>query len=125
MRARSISLLTGTIQMAEVDDIGGMDTLVTMQSCEISRGSQGQKVYNFTDHSKVFAKVVEVTDENIGNSNLAADATLQITVYKIPDLTTRWRVIVREKPYAISAIDQISRTSPVCNLTLNSISEPQ
>lgn len=39
--------------------------------------------------------------------------------YKVAALTTRWRVVLDGKTYAITAIDPISRVSPLCELTLN------
>jgi hypothetical protein len=43
------------------------------------------------------------------------------TVYKVPDLNTRWRVIANGQTFEIRSIDPISRVSPLCQLTLNSL----
>jgi len=102
-------------------NIGELDTLVTVQSCTIGRGDRGQKTYTFTEHSKVWAKVDRVTDEFVGNSNLESSRKLTVTIYKIADLTTRWRLLVGGVPYEITSIDSISRFSPLCQLTVGAI----
>lgn len=102
-------------------NVGGMDTLVTVRSCEITTGTQGQKVYGFTDHSKVFANVERSVDENIDYGNLEAGQTLTVTIYKIAGLTTRWQLVIEGKAYSITNIDPISRYSPLCYLTCQAI----
>ena len=101
--------------------IGEMDTLVTLQSCEISRGSQGQKVATYTDFRQVWARVDRSVDEQVGDGNLEAGHSAILLVYKVPGLDTRWRVILEGKPFGITAIDPISRLSPLCNLTVQAI----
>lgn len=103
------------------ENIGELDTLVTVQSCVISTGAHGQKMYDFTDHSKVWAKVDRTTDEIIGNQNLEEGQSLTVTMYKIKELTSRWRLVIGGKPYAITGTDPISRFSPLCRITLTAI----
>lgn len=102
-------------------NIGELDTLVSIQSCVITRGDRGQKSYNFVPHSKVWAKVDRISDEAIGNHNLEDGQSLQVTMYKISGLTTRWRIVINDKPYSITGIDPISRFSPLCSVTLSAI----
>lgn len=107
--------------MADISAIGGMDTLVEIQAGAAAKGSQGQKSFVFTHHSDVYARVDRNTEEAVSNGNLEEGHTLRLTVYKIPALTTRWRVLVDGKPYEIVSVDPVSRISPVCILTVNAI----
>lgn len=102
-------------------NIGELDTLVTVQTCHIGRGDQGQKTYTFRDHSKVWAKVDHTSDETIGNFNLEDGQSLQLTMYKITGFDTRWRVVVDGKPYEVRAIDRISRFSPLFIVTVSAV----
>lgn len=102
-------------------NIGELDTLVTIQSCELTIGHQGQKTKVFADKGKVWAKVERNVDETIGESNLEAGQSILLTCYKIAGLTTRWRVLVEGKPYEIRSIDPVSRVSPLNILTLFAI----
>lgn len=100
------------------ENIGELDTLVQVQSCSITTGDRGQKTYRFTDHSRVWAKVDRTADELVASGNLEEGQRLSVVIYKIADLTSRWRLIVDGKAYAITGIDQISRFSPLCRLSL-------
>ena len=98
-----------------------MDTLVEIQEGEVVRGDQGQKSYQYTHHSDVYARIERDTEETISMGNLEEGHTLRLTMYKIPALTTRWRVLVGGKPYEIASVDPVSRISPVCVLTVGAI----
>lgn len=100
-------------------NIGELDTRVTLLQCVISYNSQGAKKYTFTEHSKVFAKVDRSVSENVTNTNLEQGVDVSLTIYKVDALTTRWRVVIEDKTYAITGIDPISRISPLCVLSLS------
>jgi head-tail adaptor len=100
-------------------NIGELDTKVTLLQCVISYNSQSAKKYAFTEHSKVFAKVDRSVSESVTNTNLEQGVDVSLTIYKVADLTTRWRVVIEGKTYAITGIDPISRVSPLCVLSLN------
>lgn len=102
-------------------NIGELDTLVEIQSCVITKGDMGQKKYSFTHHSKVWAKVERNINEGVDNLNLEASHDLEVTIYKIKELTTRWRVIIGKQPYEIVSIDSVSRFSPLCIVGLSAI----
>lgn len=102
-------------------DFGALDTLVTLQSCAITTGTQGQKKFTYTTFRKVFAKVDRQVDEMVGNDNLEAGQNIELTIHKVSSLTTRWRVIVDGKPFAITSIDTIDRFAPLCVLSLRAI----
>ena len=102
-------------------NIGELDTLVTMQKVVITTGQQGNKKMSFENHSTVWAKVERNINEMVGNGNLEEGNTIELTAYKIPGLTVRWRVIVEGVTYEITAIDPISRVSPLNILTLSAI----
>lgn len=107
--------------MELVANVGEFDALVTIQRCDILKGPQGDKRMVYTFHSKVWAKVVRNINEMVSNSNLEEDNTIELTCYKILDLDRNWRVIIDDIAYGITAIDPISRMSPLNILTLKGI----
>ena len=102
-------------------NIGELDTLVTIQKCVITQGAHGNKKAEYFDYLKVWAKVERNVNEMVSNANLEEANSIELTCYKIPALTVRWRVIVDGVPYNITAIDPISRISPLNILTLEGI----
>ena len=102
-------------------NIGELDTLVLLRSCEITYGSQGAKKYTFRDYAEVYAKVDRNVSESVTNTNLEQGVDITLTIYKVAALTTRWRVVLDGKAYEITGIDPISRVSPVCVLSIHSI----
>ena len=102
-------------------NLGELDTLVTVQSCIMTKGAQGDKRMDYVDYSRVWAKVVRNINEMVSNSNLEEDNTIELTCYKIPQLDRNWRVVIDGIPYAITAIDPVSRVSPLNVLTLRGI----
>ena len=102
-------------------NVGEFDTLVTIRKRVTTLGDQGQKTATWQEHSKVWAKVVRRISEMVDYGNLEDGRSLEVHIYKIPCLDTRWQVVVDGKPYEIRSVDQISRISPVCVLSLFSI----
>ena len=102
-------------------NIGELDTLVTMQKCVISQGAQGNKRLEYSDHSRVWAKVERNINQMVSNANLEEDNSIELTCYKIAELDRNWRVIIDGVPYEITAIDPVGRISPLNILTLRGI----
>lgn len=102
-------------------NIGELDTLIQLVPMAQSSGDEGEKVWTPGHPRSVFAKLESSVDETIGDSNLEADHVVVATVYKVCGLNTRWRVIANGQSFEIRAIDPISRVSPLCQLTLNSL----
>ena len=102
-------------------NIGELDTLVTMQKCVISQGAQGNKRLEYSDHSRVWAKVERNINQMVSNANLEEDNSIELTCYKIAELDRNWRVIIDRVPYEITAIDPVGRISPLNILTLRGI----
>ena len=102
-------------------NIGEMDTLIQLVPMTQSCGSQGEKIWTAGDPVSVFAKLEMTVDESIGDTNLEADRVVVATIYKHPGLNTRWRVQAQGQTFEIRSIDPISRVSPLCQLTLNSL----
>lgn len=102
-------------------NIGELDTLVTIQCASKSIGAQGENEVWYADFAHVYAKVDRNVSESVNDMNLEAGQSIFLTIYKIPELTTRWRVLIDGKPYEIRSIDPISRISPLCTLTLGAI----
>ena len=100
---------------------GDLDTLVTIQQCVISYGSEGQKTYTFTDFRDVYANVDRRFSEQVSVGNLEDSDYITLTIYKIPELTTRWRVKIGSQSYEISAIDMGDRLSPFCVLSIKAV----
>lgn len=102
-------------------NIGELDTLVTLQKGVVTTGAQGNKRLEFSDHSRVWAKVERNINEMVANSNLEEGNIIELTCYKVKDLDRNWRVIVDGLPYEITAIDPVSRVSPLNILSLRGI----
>lgn len=107
--------------MNEIFNIGELDTLVTILSCTLTTGAQGNKKYEYQVYSHAWAKVVRNINEMVSNANLEEANSIELTCYKIPGLTVRWRVEIEGVQYEVTAIDPISRISPVNILTLSAI----
>lgn len=103
-------------------NIGELDTLVTIRSCVIRSGKEASKKYEFSDYAEVYAKVDRNVNELVSDTNLEEGQYIQLTIYKIAELTTRWQAVVAGLSYEITGIDPISRVSPLCVLTLHAIS---
>ena len=101
--------------------IGELDTQVELQKMGQKIGSQGQKSWAIISRAIVWAKVERNVNEAIGDENLEANASLTVTIYKVSDLSTRWRVVVEGKTYEVRSIDPISRASLFCTLSLFAI----
>lgn len=102
-------------------NIGELDTLVTIQKCVTTQGEQGNKKTEYVEHSRVWAKVERNINEMVNNANLEETNSIELTCYKIPDLSVRWRVVIDGIPYNITSIDPISRVSPLNILSLEGI----
>ncbi len=102
-------------------NIGELDTLVTLISVTPSIGSQGQKTVARATYGQVYAKVEPTTDEYISDDNLEARTGASVTIYKVEGLSTRWEVVIDSVSYAIRGIDPISRLSPFCVLSVQTI----
>ena len=107
--------------MTTNDVIGRMDTLVMLQSCTITLNDMGAKVKTYSDYRPVWGKIDYSVDEQVAFGNLEAGHSISLTIYKVPSLDTRWRVVIKGEPWEITAIDTIDRLSPVCRLTRQSI----
>jgi hypothetical protein len=103
-------------------NFGQLDTLVTVRSCQITTGAEGQKKFIFSDFRDVYAKVDLNVSEVISNTNLEEGEYIQLTIHKIPELSTRWQIVLKGRNYEITGIDPVSRVSPFCILTIHAIS---
>lgn len=102
-------------------NIGELDTIVLIQKCILTHGSQGQKEQIWQDHSRVYAKVERNINEMVSNNNLEENNILELTCYKIAGLTIDWRIIVDGQPHQITGVNPISRVSPLCIISLKAI----
>ena len=102
-------------------NMGEMDTLVTLQKCGITYGPEGEKIQTYTDFRRVYANVDRRVSEQVSVGNLEDSDYITLTIYKVPELTTRWRVVVDDRDYEITGMDLISRISPFCTLTLHAL----
>jgi head-tail adaptor len=102
-------------------NIGELDTLVTVRRGVQSSGQEGQKKFTYSFYRDVYAKVERNVSELVANTNLEEGDYVQLTIYKIPELTTRWRIVLGGRDYEITGIDPIFRVSPVCVLSIHSI----
>ena len=106
---------------SRLSNIGQFTQAVTLVKCHIGRGSQGQKTVIEDGTIDALAYVSGTTDEVIDYSNLEAQRSLSVSLYKVSGMTTRWQVRICSKTYQITAIDPVSRYSPVCVLSVEAI----
>ena len=102
-------------------NIGELDTRITVLQYTETRGDEGELIKTWVDHSKPYARVERETSEQISMGNLEERQVLTVTMYKIQEMTTRWRLVVDGQPYEISDIDPVSRISPLCHVTVHAI----
>ncbi len=102
-------------------NIGTLDTKVTIQTCIITFGTEGGKKYTFQDYRDVYANIDLRANEQVSDGNLEQGEVIDMTIYKIAELTTRWRVKYNGNLYEITGIDAGERISPFFTLTLHYI----
>ena len=98
-------------------NIGEMDTLVTVQSVTQTIGNRGQKTFTRQTVGRVYARLEWQVDETPENNNLEELRTVEVAMYKIPGMNTRWQLLIDGDPFDIVAIDPIDRWSKICILT--------
>jgi head-tail adaptor len=102
-------------------NFGELDTLVTVRKGTQTTGTQGEKKFTYTFFRDVYAKVERNVSEIVSDTNLEQGDYIQLTIHKIPELTTRWQIVLAGRDYEITGIDPVSRVSPVCILTIHAI----
>lgn len=102
-------------------NIGELDTKVTLYSPTVSLGSEGEKSATFSVHSRVFAKVDRTVTDQLAFDNYDGRDNASIVIYKVKGMNTRWQVGIEGKTYEILSIDSISRVSPLCEVSIQSI----
>ena len=102
-------------------NIGQMDTLVTLYAPQVSLGTEGEKKATFTVHSDVYAKVDSEVSDQLAFDNYDGRDNVSLTIYKVSGMSTAWQVGIAGKRYEVLSIDSISRVSPVCVVSIQSI----
>ena len=100
---------------------GELDTRITVLSVTQTRGTQGQRTKSPAVYGDVFAKVTPVTNDFLSDENYEALTTVTVLMYKIPAMSTQWRLSIGGVEYEIIGIDPISRWSPFCTVTARTI----
>lgn len=100
---------------------GELDTRITVLSVSQTRGTQGQKTKAQNIYGDVFARVSPITDDFVSDENYEALTTVSVLMYKIPSMSTQWRLSIGGVVYEIIGIDPISRWSPFCSVTARTI----
>ena len=102
-------------------NIGELDTLVTLYAPQASIGSEGEKQSTYAAHSDVYAKVDREVTDQLDFDNYDGRENVSLTIYKVRGMTTRWQVGISGKRYEILSVDSVSRVSPLCVLSIQSI----
>lgn len=102
-------------------NIGDLDTLITVQSVTQTLGDKGQKKVVVAKYADVYAKLDRRINESVEDGNLEAGEVIDVAMYKIPELTTRWRLLISDVSYEIISIDPISRLSSLNIVTVRTI----
>jgi len=107
--------------VAEYVNIGELDTLITVQSITQTIGDRGQRKVIATKYADVYAKLDRRVNESVEDGNLESGEVINVTMYKIPTLTTRWQLLIGGIPYEIVSIDPIDRLSALNVITARTI----
>lgn len=107
--------------MENLINIGELDTLVTLFAPTAGIGGEGEKYSTYTVHSEVFAKVDRTVTDQLAFDNFDGRDAASLVIYKVRGMTTRWQVGIGDKIYEILSIDSISRVSPLCEVSVQSI----
>ena len=102
-------------------NIGQMDTLVTLYVPQAGLGAEGEKQSTYTVHSDVYAKVDREVTDQLDFDNYDGRESVSLTIYKVRGMNTKWQVGISGKRYEILSVDTISRVSPVCVVSIQSI----
>ena len=104
--------------MVGVVNIGEFEEVVELLRCVTTKDTRGAKVETFTLVGQHMAKIETDADYNVFSA-----ATVVITMYKVKDVSTRWRVRCRNTVYNIRSIDIGDRMSPFMRLTAEEVME--
>lgn len=102
---------------------GQLDTLITVLAVTQSRGAQGQKQTTTSVYSQVYAHLEPETNEMVSDDNLEASTTMAVTIYGIPEMTTRWKLVIKGVTYEIVSIDRQDRLSHYYTLSVKTIEQ--
>lgn len=98
-------------------NIGELDTMITVVAVTHTIGAQGQKKRSASTYGQVWAKLDWQESEQVADGNLEDERVVEVSMYKIPALTSRWQILIDNIPFEIVQIDPISRWSPLCRIT--------
>lgn len=102
-------------------NIGELDTLITLFAPAAGIGSEGEKFSTYTEHSQVFARIERNIADQLAFDNYDGRDIAAISIYKISTMNTRWQVEISGRRYEVLSIDPVSRVSPFCVVSLQSI----
>ena len=102
-------------------NIGEFEEVVDLFTCVTTKDSRGAKVETYTLQGQHMAKVETDASELDADFNVFSASTIVITMYKVSDVSTRWRVRWRGVNFNIRAIDLGDRISPFMRLTAEEI----
>ena len=98
--------------MADSVNIGRFDERITLLACETTRGSRGEKVETYHPVRETVAHVEPATSESDASNNIFSGHSINVTLYRVKGMDTRWRIQWQGKAYNIKTIDAIERISP-------------
>ena len=107
--------------MENRNNIGELDTLVTLYAPTQGRGAEGEKYSTYVEFSQVYAKVDRDVTDQLSFDNYDGRDNVSMTIYKVNGMNTRWQVGISGKRYEILSIDTVSRVSPLCVVSIQSI----
>lgn len=102
-------------------NIGEFWNYIDVYECVQSKDSKGAKTETWNLKAHVHARVEPMMTEVDTYDNLAERESLMLTVYRIKEMTTRWRVKWNDKFYDIKSITPVSKISPFVHLTAEEI----
>ena len=102
-------------------NFGELDTLVTLYAPTQGRGAEGEKYSTYAEFSQVYAKVDRDVTDQLSFDNYDGRDNVSLTIYKVKEMNTRWQVGIAGTRYEILSVDTVSRVSPLCVVSIQSI----
>lgn len=99
--------------MADNVNIGKFEEIILLLACETTTDDNGEKVETYHPVKRTLAHVEPATSESDASNNIYSGHSINVTLYRVPGMDTRWRIVWKGKGYNIKTIDPIERISPI------------
>lgn len=110
--------------MSDTVNIGEFDCVITFLTPLTTKTSAGAISTEWKDGKKVYASVEEgaINEDVNDNLNMIGDITIEITMYRLANISTQWRLRYLDNVYDITSI-QNKRYTPFAIVSATRIVE--